>query len=256
MRGDSPKVLLMRPQDAVCLPRAKDVSAVTNRMNHDRLFTVKDLVEDAVVTHAEFIESCEVICQRRAPYGLLVLGQPTDSLDNALANRPVQARQLADCGLEDANPIHGSYSNPSCRTTSSSGAPRSPAETACCWRRSLSRTAFLIGNPSSGSPSNSSNLRSTEASIISLSSPFVICATVAVIPPPALSLLSCPDDSTLYCAAQLDAAYERLYVAAQWLSIECETTLETHLDALNARKGGAALSSGLMASLPRSCSLI
>jgi hypothetical protein len=57
--------------------------------------------------------------------------------------------------------------------------------------------------------------------------------------PPALSLLSCPDDSTLYSAAQLDAAYERLYVAAQWLSIECETTLESHLDALDARKSGA-----------------
>jgi hypothetical protein len=28
----------MLPQDAVCLPLAIDVSAVTNRMNHDRLF--------------------------------------------------------------------------------------------------------------------------------------------------------------------------------------------------------------------------
>ena len=48
----------MRPQDAVRLPLAIDVSAVTNRMNYDRLFVVKDLVEDAVVTHAEVVESC------------------------------------------------------------------------------------------------------------------------------------------------------------------------------------------------------
>jgi hypothetical protein len=58
-------------------------------------------------------------------------------------------------------------------------------------------------------------------------------------PPPAILLLSRRNHFTQYCAAHLDAAYQRLYIAAQRLSTSRETTPEFHQNSLDARNSGA-----------------
>jgi len=127
---------------ATFVPPPINLSAVTNCMNYDCLFLVKNLIDDAVITHAGFIESCELT---RHVSGLMASsrGQPSDALNDATTKRFVQSCHLTHSRVQDADTIHSDYSNPSRRTTSSSGSPRSPHCNSCFWRKSLSRTDFL-----------------------------------------------------------------------------------------------------------------
>jgi hypothetical protein len=143
-------------------------------MNHDRLFLVKHLIDDAIITHAELIDSSELSRQGFGSEGIEVRGQPRDALDDPTSNRLIQPCQLTRRRRQEADMLHGDYSTRSRRTTSSSDSPRCPPTTACFWRKSLSRTDFLMGNPSSGSPSHAQSFCSMMVSIISLSSLFVI----------------------------------------------------------------------------------
>jgi hypothetical protein len=69
------------------LPPPIDLSAVTNRMNHERLFRVKNLIEDAVIAYAELIESGEFTRQGLGANGIQVRGQPPNALDDPTAKR-------------------------------------------------------------------------------------------------------------------------------------------------------------------------
>ena len=44
--------------DALSLPI--DFSAMANFVNHDNLFIVKNLVDDAVIAHTQLVESCQI----------------------------------------------------------------------------------------------------------------------------------------------------------------------------------------------------
>ena len=60
-----------------------------DRMNHDDLFLVKKLINNAVLTHTEFIQPNEVTRQSFQPGRVQISSQPVDALNDATADRLV-----------------------------------------------------------------------------------------------------------------------------------------------------------------------
>ena len=112
------------------LPLSVDFSAMLDLMNHDDVLIVKNLVDDAIIAYAEFVESCKVGCERLWSNVAQIGGEPIDTFGDSAGNGFIQSLKVTSGCLYDADAIHGSYSSPSRRTTSSNGSPRSPAATA------------------------------------------------------------------------------------------------------------------------------
>ncbi len=154
---------------------------MTNRMNYDKPLPVKHLINDTIVADTKFVESCKVARHCLKVNRVEICSQPIDTPNDAPSDWLVYACQLTGRSVQNADAIHAAQSRPSRRAAFESDSPRRPDATAFLWRISLSRRDCLISCPSSGSPSNSSNFRSTVVSMISLSSSFVIRDTVGAI---------------------------------------------------------------------------
>jgi hypothetical protein len=107
-----------------------DFAPMSDLMDHNDLFVVKNLVNDAVIANAEFVQSRKVAFIRLWSNVVQICGEPIDTLSDSTGNRFIQSLQFAGSGLKDTEAIHGNYSNPSRRITSSNGSPRSPVATA------------------------------------------------------------------------------------------------------------------------------
>ena len=68
-------------------------------VDHNGMLTLKNLVQNTVVTHPKLVEIGEIASQRFHPDIIQISGQPVDALDHAATNRPVQTRQLASCRI-------------------------------------------------------------------------------------------------------------------------------------------------------------
>jgi len=60
---------------------------MTNDMNHNRLFVVKYLVHDTIVTHTELVESCQVACQCLQLDIVQIHSQPMDAFNDTVSGR-------------------------------------------------------------------------------------------------------------------------------------------------------------------------
>jgi hypothetical protein len=60
--------------------------AMTNRMNHDSPFVVKDLVDDAIIADAEFMKPRELARQWFSPDLVEIRSEPIEALSDAATN--------------------------------------------------------------------------------------------------------------------------------------------------------------------------
>jgi hypothetical protein len=59
---------------------------MTNKVNHDHLFTVEDLIYDAIVTYPKSVKACQVSLKRYRFDVMQILSQPVNALHNTSAN--------------------------------------------------------------------------------------------------------------------------------------------------------------------------
>ena len=111
-------------------PLPIDIAPMSDLINHNDVFVVKNLVNYAVIAYAELVQSCQGTFIGLWPNGVQIPSKPVDALNNSMGDRFTQALQVAGRVWEDLDAIHGHYANSSRRTTSSNGSPRSPAATA------------------------------------------------------------------------------------------------------------------------------
>jgi hypothetical protein len=73
------------------LSSAIDFAPMSDLMNYNHLFSVKNLVNDAVVTNAELVQSRKVAFIRFWSDVIEIRGEPIDTLGDSASNRFVQS---------------------------------------------------------------------------------------------------------------------------------------------------------------------
>jgi hypothetical protein len=68
---------------------------MSDLMNHNHLFGVKNLINDAVVSDAELIQSHQVACIRFWVDVIQIRGEPIDTLSDSAGNRFIQPQTIS-----------------------------------------------------------------------------------------------------------------------------------------------------------------
>jgi len=83
---------------------AVDFAAVADDVNQQYLVTIKQLVDDPIVTDPQLVQTGEVAAQGLRSDCAEIRRQPVDALNDPTRFRPIQPRQVAGRGIQEASP--------------------------------------------------------------------------------------------------------------------------------------------------------
>jgi hypothetical protein len=78
---------------------------MSDRVNCENSFLVKNLIDCSIVTHAKLAETCKISRQGFRGYAFKTCTQPFQTLDDPAAYRSIDPRQVADCIVEQSQII-------------------------------------------------------------------------------------------------------------------------------------------------------
>lgn len=76
-----------------------DFAPMSNLMYHNRLFVVKNFINDAIIAHAELVQSGKVACVGLWSDVVQIGGEPVDTFNDSTSNRLIQSLQFTGSRL-------------------------------------------------------------------------------------------------------------------------------------------------------------